>query len=93
MPDESLAAKVREKLASGSLPPREELKTWAGYGTGDLCCACDVPILPAQVEYELDMPDGERFKMHAGCHGLWVAELLRRGWRARPGGDGDRRPA
>jgi hypothetical protein len=84
VPHDNLAAKIREKLATGALPCQEEVKTWAGYGSGQPCRACDDPILPAQVEYELDMPDSPRIRMHFGCYGLWVGELIRHGRRPPP---------
>ena len=68
------------------------MKTWAGYGSGQQGAACVTPILVAQVEYEAEMPDGTKLKMHSGCHGLWMAERMRQGWaspsrRDRPGSD------
>ena len=80
MPDDSLVVLVRRKLDNGTLPHRDGAKTWVGYGSSQSCRVCDAPIHPAQVEYEFDMPDGDTMKMHAGCHGLWLAELFRRGW-------------
>jgi len=79
MPAHSLADKVRSKLRTGALPRDEPLKLWTGYGTEQKCVCCDAPILRRQVEYEPEMPDGRRFKMHIGCHGLWVAERMRCG--------------
>jgi hypothetical protein len=75
---ETLADKIRDRLGRGTLPRHDPVKTWAGYGRGGPCEACDAPILPAQAEYELDMPDGQKVRMHFGCHGLWSAERLRR---------------
>ena len=77
MPDLSLADKIRNKLDSHLLPTEEPWKTWAGYGQGMPCAGCDTPILKAQVEYELIMEDETRFRLHIGCHGLWVAERHR----------------
>jgi hypothetical protein len=84
MPDLRLGDKVRSKLLSGALPRGEPVKTWAGYGRGEPCMACDAPILPAQVAYEMDMADGSKVPMHMGCHGLWVAERTRHGWGPAP---------
>jgi hypothetical protein len=80
MPQSSLVDRVRTKLLGGALP-RERPKTmWGGYGHGGPCDACDESILPAEIEYELDMPAGGRVRMHAGCHSLWMAERIRRGF-------------
>jgi hypothetical protein len=58
---------------------RPEHKIYAGYG-GAPCDACGDPILPAQVEYELNYPDEHRtFRLHLGCAGLWEAMRLQRG--------------
>jgi hypothetical protein len=42
-------------------------------------------IRPAQVEYELEMPDRAAVRLHLGCHGLWVAERARQGLDRPPG--------
>jgi hypothetical protein len=42
--------------------------------------ACDAPILPNQIAYDLEMADGAKVPMHMGCHGLWVDERIRHGW-------------
>jgi hypothetical protein len=60
MRDRSIADKVRSKLLAGVLPREEPVKTWAGYGRGELRMACEAPILPAQVVYELEMADGPK---------------------------------
>jgi hypothetical protein len=72
---------IRRKLDDGALPTeRPEHKIYAGYGSGAPCDACGDPILPAQVEYELNYPDEHRtFRLHLGCAGLWEAMRLQRG--------------
>jgi DNA-binding response OmpR family regulator len=69
---------VRDKLTANELPRGVPVKTWVGFGQHQPCRACDEMILPAQTQYEVEMPDGERLSMHLGCHGLWVGELHRR---------------
>lgn len=69
---------IRQKLADGRLPLHAPVKTWAGYGRGDSCSACELPILPAQAEYEFEA-EGQTYRLHPGCHGLWEAERRRRG--------------
>jgi hypothetical protein len=54
---------------------------FAGYGDNSPCDGCDLVILPNQIEYEFEGPDGSRtFHFHIGCVGLWEAERRRRGW-------------
>ncbi|HEX9818504.1 MAG TPA: hypothetical protein VGD07_02700 [Methylomirabilota bacterium] len=69
---------IREKVADGRLPVREPVKTWAGYGRGQPCSACELPILAAQAEYEFEDGDAT-YRFHIGCYGLWEAERRRRG--------------
>jgi len=78
MPNPRLADQIRLKLDAAVLPSGEPVKTRTGYGSGALCVACDAFIFAAQTESEIEMPDGGRFKMHRGCHGLWLAERMRR---------------
>src|SRR5262245_51956142 len=76
MPDEkiSLAQQIRDKLDAGLLPRVLPEKVFTRNGTGDPCAGCSQPIFPAQVEYEF-----ETHRLHAGCAGMWQAELRRRG--------------
>jgi hypothetical protein len=53
------------------------VKTWGGYGRGQRCAACDEPILPTEIEYELDFPDDRTFRFHATCRALWEVERRR----------------
>jgi hypothetical protein len=71
MPQSNLVDKVRAKRPK---------TMWGGYGHGGPCAACDESILPAEIEYELDMPAGGRVRMHVGCHSLWMAERIRLGF-------------
>ncbi len=77
-PGDRLADKVRAKLRAAQLPSAVPLKTRIGYGQNQPCNACDAVILPAQTEYGVEMPNGEHLRMHLGCHGLWLGELIRR---------------
>ena len=81
---DEIADKVRSKLLRGILPRDEPVKVYGGHGRGEPCMACDSPIQSAQIVYELEMPDGARIEMHLGCHGLWLAERIRRGWGPAP---------
>ena len=77
MRDSSLVETIRAKLGNGDLPDVEPVKTWTGYGRGQPCIACGEAILPAQIAYEPQMPDGTSMEMHIGCHGLWIVERIR----------------
>ena len=75
-----LAERIRDRLAAGTLLRDIPRQLWPGYGGGQPCAGCEEPILPAQVEYELEMGDGCSFRLHTGCRALREAERLRRGW-------------
>ena len=75
-----LADDIRRKLDTGELPCEQPVTMWGGYGTREPCSACGALILTIQIAYEFDLPDRGTFRFHAGCFGLWRAELL----RARP---------
>ena len=74
------AEKINAKLDAGTLPREVNSRMFAGYGTGLPCDACETPIANAQVEWEFNGPDGQTYRFHLGCAGLWEAERRRRGW-------------
>jgi hypothetical protein len=78
----TLAEIIRQKIDDGRLPEHSSMKTWAGYGRGNPCSACEQPIAPAQTEYEVDAGD-HTYWLHIGCYGLWEAERRRRGLTKR----------
>jgi hypothetical protein len=73
------AQKIREKLAAGTLPHDEGGVTFAGYGAGRLCDGCDTPILPAEMEYEVEVRDRGRSRFHVRCVLLWQMYRRQRG--------------
>ena len=73
-----LPDKIRRRLDAGGLPREHPAKTWAGFGDGKACSACDERIYRAQVMYEFDL-NGETYRFHMGCYGLWTGELIHRG--------------
>ena len=81
-PDEP--EKIRAKLDAGTLPREASSKMFAGYGDGRPCDGCETPITNTQVEWEFDGPDGQAYRFHLGCAGLWEAERRRRGWLTPP---------
>jgi hypothetical protein len=75
----SRADRIRRKINDGRLPMEEPVKVWTGSGSGTRCSGCEEIILPSQVEYDFTS-DGQEFRFHLGCYGLWEAECRRRGW-------------
>ena len=51
----------------GTLPKNAPLKAWAGYGSGKLCSACDLPTTIKDIEYEGEMEDHSTFLFHQPC--------------------------
>jgi len=92
MPTESqlrdtLRAHIRQQMENGLLPVFTPATIHAGYGAGSACYACQQPITPAQIEYEIqDWEHGERLRFHVGCHVLWQFECGERTRRAAPVG-------
>jgi hypothetical protein len=62
------ADKIREKVTAGTLPDVGGI-TFAGFGTGQTCDGCDTPILPAEMEYEVEARDLSFAKTSFGA--LW----------------------
>jgi hypothetical protein len=79
-----LADEIRLKIDRGELPAMQPPKLWGGFGHFEDCSACGDPIYPAQIRYEFASDDDAVVRLHIGCHGLWAAELRRRGARSRP---------
>ena len=63
--------RIRDKLRYGILPSCEPVMSWAGYGNGTLCDGCDMAIQPKEVEYEVDLENGQTLHLHVACVGLW----------------------
>jgi hypothetical protein len=82
----ALGDSIRAKLDAGLLPRDTPVKLWAAYGSGQPCSACEEPILARQIEYELEYPEHQApvVRFHAGCHGVWEAERVRRGLSRAP---------
>ena len=71
---DDLGALIRDKIVAGTLPADRPVKTWAGYGTGKTCNACDLSTTKADIEYEADLADGRTFVFHQPCLTLWHQE-------------------
>jgi len=74
-----LVDRIRAKVDAGQLPLEKPPKVLGGYGALLPCDVCETKILPAQVEYSFTV-NGQSFRFHVGCYGLWEAERRRRGW-------------
>jgi hypothetical protein len=72
-----LGALVRAKVLAGTLPKDAPRKVWAGYGSGKVCSACDLPTTMKDVEYEVEMEDHQSFLFHQPCLALWHQERAR----------------
>jgi hypothetical protein len=73
--------KIRQKLASGTLPmlPDAGAITFVGSGAGQICDGCDMPILPAEMEYAVEARDRSTFRFHVRCVLLWQMYGRQRG--------------
>ena len=69
-----IGALMRAKVLAGTLPKDPPVKVWAGYGTGKVCSACDLPTTAEDIEYETDMANGHTFVFHQPCLTLWHQE-------------------
>jgi hypothetical protein len=72
-----LGALIRAKVLAGTLPKDAPRKVWAGYGSGKVCSACDLPAMIKDVEYEVEMEDHHTFLFHQPCLALWDQERAR----------------
>jgi hypothetical protein len=87
--DTALRSRIRERVEKGLLPVMVPKQIHGGYGAGDVCVACDLPITRTQVEYEVaDPATGRDLHFHLGCHVVWQIECA----RARLRGDGQSQP-
>ena len=66
---EHAAQMIREKLDTGELPGDVHPQMFAGYGDGQACDGCELPISAAKVEWEFITPQGLTLRFHLGCAG------------------------
>jgi hypothetical protein len=69
---------VLEAIVAGRLRLEAPQKMYAGYGEGRECAGCGDVIDKTQVEWEAIYQDGQAYRLHLGCAGLWEAERRRR---------------
>jgi hypothetical protein len=78
--DESaLRLEARRRIAEGHLPCEPQMSLWAGAGDGQPCSLCNRPILPQQIEYELQFNQDPQsvYRFHRICHQAWELECTR----------------
>jgi hypothetical protein len=67
----ALGDTIRARFYGGLLPMGPAEAIYAGYGDGATCSGCTRPILAVHIQYDLEMRNGETFRLHLGCFGLW----------------------
>jgi hypothetical protein len=70
--------RVLEAITSGRLRLDPPKKMYAGYGDGHECSGCGEVIDRKQVEWEATYENGQAYRLHLGCAGLWDVERRRR---------------
>lgn len=68
---------IRQKLQDGRLPHDRAVRFWARPGTGELCDACESPIVKDQMAVEgfaSRIADMKALQVHGGCYQVWDAE-------------------
>ena len=80
-PDSEAAYIIRMKLERNELPAEVAERIWAGYGTGETCSGCGLPIEKEEVEYELTfakpgVAPPEPVRLHRACCELWNVERV-----------------
>jgi hypothetical protein len=77
-----LHVRAIERIRSGGLPTNGPTRSYAGRGTSITCALCDAPILPSEIEVELEFlgPDAAGAKIirfHSKCESIWNEERYR----------------
>ena len=66
---------ARVRISSGTLPATHSGNLFAGPGQGKLCCLCEWPVGPDDVEYEVVMKAPrilDAYVFHWLCYDAWV---------------------
>jgi len=80
MDEDALRAKARSVIQQGKLPARRPDRTWGGPGVGATCAVCDLPVTPAEMEFEIQFahdggnPGLDKFHVHIRCFAVWELE-------------------
>jgi hypothetical protein len=81
-----LHLRARELISTGVLPRAAPDKLFGGFGSKSACALCGAPILPTEVEYELeyravgaagDSSSRRHMRFHLPCHAIWDYERVR----------------
>ena len=77
-----LHVRAKERIRSGELPMYGPSRRFAGKGSTARCSLCDEPILPSEIEYELEFVGAEPSDrtviwFHSQCEAIWDEERLR----------------
>ena len=80
LPDFELHARIRQFIDEGWLPVFLPDRISARYGSGSKCHACNQPVAPSQVKYDVEDPGNGigRLSLHLGCYVLWQIECVKR---------------
>lgn len=76
--ESEIGRRIRVKLESGKLPMEKPSRVWSGSGTDHSCDACDDPITPADIEYEVNVSIHDTLRFHQHCFNIWHEERLLR---------------
>jgi|SRR5215469_5044400 len=78
--DLELHARIRQHIDEGWLPVFLPDRISARYGSGSKCHACNQPVAPSQVKYDVEDPGNGtgRLSLHLGCYVLWQIECAKR---------------
>jgi len=68
---------VRDRLATGVLPPSTCGSSVVSRAFGQLCVVCDASVEPGQVAREVEVRGGTTVTAHVACYWLWHVETLR----------------
>ena len=75
--EESLRARIRQKVHDGALPLVIPETIQAGYGFDCECSACGQPITSEEIEYEIAHSHRAiKLSLHRGCYVLWQIECV-----------------
>lgn len=77
-PPNTLRRRLRDKMDQDQLPRDLPEKIVLGLSGGEICDACDEPVLPAQMLNTLQTSDGRLFRLHVGCLAAWKSARRRR---------------
>src|SRR5882672_8613790 len=78
--EKTLRTLAHDAIRAGRLPARRPERTWGGKGGGAPCAVCDLPVGPADVEFELEFAEEPGFgpafscRVHARCFAAWEFE-------------------